>query len=112
MIVTPRVGNHYFWSPVTLNTNVTFQVDVKNNGNVPLQILASLTPPPGWDSTELSSNCATGLGFGGVCTLTWVLTPHALGGGQVRVYVRGQYTDFTGNINRITQSPAFFFVMQ
>jgi LysM repeat protein len=112
MVVTPRVGTHYFWSPVTLNQNVTFQVDVKNNGNVFLQIVANMTPPPAWDSTELSSNCTAGLGTGGTCTLTWVLTPRTLGGGQVRVYVRGLYTDYTGNTNRVTQSPAFFFVMQ
>ena len=112
MIVTPRVGSRYFWSPVALNQNVTFQVDVKNNGNVFLQIVANLTPPPSWDATELSSNCTSGLGFGGTCTLTWILTPHAIGGGQVRVYVRGLYTDSTGNTNRITQSPAYFFVMQ
>jgi LysM repeat protein len=111
MIVTPRVGSHYYWSPVTLNTNVTFQTDVKNNGNVFLNIIAYLTPPPSWDSSELSSNCTTGLGPGGVCTLTWVLTPRAMGGAQVRVYVRGQYTDYTGNTARITGSPAFFFVM-
>jgi LysM repeat protein len=112
MIVTPRVGTHYFWSPVTLNQNVTFQVDVKNNGNVFLQIVANLTPPPAWDSTELSSNCTAGLGTGGTCTLTWVLTPRTIGGGEVRVFVRGLYTDYTGNTNRVTQSPAFFFVMQ
>jgi hypothetical protein len=112
MIVTPRVGTHYYWSPVTLNQNVTFQVDVKNNGNAFLKIVANLTPPPSWDSSELSSNCTTGLGTGGTCTLTWVFTPHAIGGAQVRVYVRGLYTDYTGNTNRVTQSPAFFFVMQ
>jgi hypothetical protein len=27
------------------------------------------------------------------------------------VYVRGLYTDYTGNTNRVTQSPAYFFVM-
>ena len=109
MIVTPHVGSSYYSSTAYVGMKLTFQVRVRNNGDVPLKIVAALTPPTDWDVNEKYADCPDSLATGSVCTLTWVFTPHASEQTFVRVYARGLYTDFAGFAQRITQSPAFFF---
>jgi LysM repeat protein len=109
MIVTPRVGSSYYGSTAYVGTKLTFQTKVQNNGDVPLQVVANLTPPSDWDVNDKYNDCPTTLATGSMCTLTWVFTPRVSGQAYVRVYVRGLYTDSSGYTQRITQSPAFFF---
>ncbi len=87
-----------------------FRAQVKNTGNVPLQVTANLTVPPNWDvDQEKYSDCPASLSVGKLCTISWYFTPQAAGQVILRVYVRGGYTDSTGASNRITRSPAFIF---
>ena len=111
MIVTPHVGSNYYKATGYVGTQLSFQTKVQNNGDVPLQVFANLTPPPDWDVNEQYTDCPTALGIGSVCTLTWVFTPRVSGYVYVRVYARGLYTDSSGYSQRITQSPAFLFIV-
>jgi hypothetical protein len=101
-------GGSYYTSTVYTGKELTFQAIVQNSGNVPLQIVANLTVPSGWDVNDKYDNCGT-LAAGSPCTLTWVFTPQVSGQTYLRVYVRGNYTDSNGNTNRITGAPAFLF---
>jgi LysM repeat protein len=109
MIVTPHVGGNYYSSLSHVGAQLIFENRVKNNGNVPLQIVANLTPPADWDVNAQYDDCSDSLAAGSSCTLTWVFTPQDSGQAYVRVYVRGHYTDSAGDDQRVTGSPAFFF---
>ena len=108
MVVTLWSGGSSYTSTVYTGRQLTFQAKVQNAGNVPLQIVANLTAPTNWDTNDKYDNCGT-LAVASSCTLTWVFTPQVTGQVYLRVYVRGNYTDSTGNANRITGAPAFLF---
>jgi hypothetical protein len=108
MYVTVWSGGSSYTSTVYTGKQLTFQAKVQNSGNVPLDIVASLTAPANWDINDKYDNCGT-LAVSSSCTLTWVFTPQAAGQVYLRVYVRGNYTDSNGNANRITGAPAFLF---
>ncbi len=101
-------GGSTYTSTVYTGKQLTLQTKVKNTGNVPLDIVANLTAPTNWDVNEKYDNCGT-LAVASSCTLTWVLTPQVAGQVYLRVYLRGNYTDASGNANRITGAPAFLF---
>jgi LysM repeat protein len=109
MIVTPRVGSSFYQATVYVGTNFTFQANVTNNGDVPLQVILNMTPPSGWGVNEEYNNCPDSLNVGNTCTYTWVFTPQNRGVVYVRLYARGLYTDSYGYSQRTTKSPAFFF---
>ncbi len=109
MVVTPLVGSSYYGAMAYVGTQLTFQTKVRNNGDVPLQIVANLTPPSGWEVNDQYNDCPTNLAAGSICTFTWIFIPQVSGLAYVRVYACGFYTDYYGNAQRITQSPAFFF---
>jgi LysM repeat protein len=111
MVVTPQVGGNFFQAAVSAGTQFTFQTKVLNNGDVPLQVIANLTPPSDWEDGNYN-DCPGVLNVGAVCTFTWVFTPHNRGSILVRVYVRGFYTDPYGASQRVTNSPAFVFNVQ
>lgn len=108
MYVTLWSGGSSYTSTVHTSNQLTFQAKVQNAGNVPLQIVANLTAPTNWDTNDKYDNCGT-LAVASSCTLTWVFTPQVAGQVYLRVYVRGNYTDASGNANRITGAPAFLF---
>ncbi|HVM70188.1 MAG TPA: hypothetical protein VMT91_00400 [Anaerolineales bacterium] len=108
MVATLLSGGSTYTSTVYTGKVISFQANVKNVGNVPLQITATLTPPANWDVNDKYDNCGT-LAAGSSCTLTWLFTPQTAGQVYLRVYVRGSYTDANGNAARITGAPAFFF---
>jgi LysM repeat protein len=107
MIVTPRVGGSYFTATVSAGTQFTFEARVLNNGDVPLQVIALLDIPSGWDLNENYDDCPDALHVGAVCTFSWVFTPRSRGSVLTRVYVRGFYTDPYGSTQRVTASPGF-----
>ena len=101
-------GGSSYTSTVYTGKQLTIQTKVQNTGNVPLQIVASLAAPTNWDINEKYDNCGT-LAVASSCTLTWVFTPQVAGQVYLRVFVRGNYTDASGNANRVTAAPAFLF---
>jgi hypothetical protein len=109
--VTLISGNSTYASTVYADQELTFQAQVKNIGNVPLQVVANLTIPPNWvEEEEKYSECDDiSLEVRKTCTTNWKFTPEAAGQVYLRVYVRAYYEDSSGNTNRITQSPAFIF---
>jgi hypothetical protein len=107
MIVTPRVGGSYFKATVSAGTQFTFEAKVLNNGDVPLQVIALLDIPSGWDLNESYDDCPDALHVGAVCTFSWVFIPRSRGSVLTRVYVRGFYTDPYGSTQRVTASPGF-----
>ena len=109
MSVTSRVDSNYYTSLAYIDTELTFQTEVHNTGNVPLGIVANLTPPSDWDVNNQSDDCPDDLAPGNICTLTWVFTPHVSRQVTVNYYVHGFYTDSYGNTRSITISPAFLF---
>ena len=108
MYVTIWSGGSSYTSTVYTGKQLTVQAVVKNAGNVPLDIVANLAAPDNWDINDKYDNCGT-LAVANSCTLTWVFTPQVAGQVYLRVYVRGNYTDASGNANRITGAPAFLF---
>ncbi len=109
LLATPHVGNNYYSSTSYVGTQLAYQVTVYNNGNTPLQLTASLDFPSGWVLNASTNNCPNRLGAGSNCTFTWQFTPQKSGYAYLRVYVRGHYTDYYGNSQRVTGSPAFLF---
>jgi hypothetical protein len=107
MVVTLMSRGSTYTTWIDFGAQFTFQAKVQNTGNVPLQVVANLDVPQGWDVNKKYDDCPPRLGAGGSCTFTWVFTPHVSGSTYLRVYMRGLYTDASGNGNRITQSPAF-----
>jgi hypothetical protein len=107
MIVTPRVGSSYYQATTPVNTSILFQADVRNNGDVPLQTIALLTTPSGWELLEQYDNCPDALHVGAVCTFTWKFIPRVTGSVLLRVYARGFYTDPYGSTQRVTKSPGY-----
>jgi hypothetical protein len=94
-----------------------FRAQVKNTGKVPLQILANLSVPQGWDVDEDQySDCPDDsdglLDVGGTCTISWYFTPQSSGQVFLRVYIKGIYTVPSGGTNRFTQAPVFIFNVQ
>jgi hypothetical protein len=88
---------------------------VENTSTIPMQVTANLTVPDGWDvDQDAFSDCPTDDSFDlhEVCTISWYFTPQVSGQLTLRVYVRGHYTDISGNSQRITDSPAFIFAVQ
>jgi len=97
----------YYTTTIDFGAQFTFQAKVKNTGNVPLEVVANLDVPQGWDLNERYTDCPNSLDPWGTCMFTWKFTPHVSGSVYLRVYTRGLYSDSSGNTNRITQSPAF-----
>jgi LysM repeat protein len=111
LVANPHVGGNYYASTSSVGVQIPYQITVFNNGNTPLEITGSLTPPSGWDVDSVYDNCPDLLGAGRYCTLTWLFTPRVSGYAYIRVYVRGHYTDSYGYSGRVTGSPAFLFVV-
>jgi LysM domain/NPCBM-associated, NEW3 domain of alpha-galactosidase len=111
LLATPHVGSNYYSSSSSVGTQLAYQVTLYNNGNTPLQITANLNSPSGWDVNAAYDDCPDSLSAGSHCTLTWLLTPQDTGYDYIRVYVRGFYTDSSGESQRVTASPAFLFVV-
>jgi hypothetical protein len=107
MVVTLMSRGNTYTTWIDFGAQFTFQAKVQNTGNIPLQIIANLDVPQGWNVNQKYNNCPGSLTMWGTCTFTWVFTPHASGAYYLRVYTRGQYTDSSGNSSRITQAPAF-----
>lgn len=107
IVVTPTVGGSYFRTTLRLNQPLTFQARVRNNGDVPLQVVANLDTPAGWDLGEVLEDCPDALHVGAVCTFSWEFTPRVTGSVLLRVYVRGFYTDPFGSQQRVTDSPGY-----
>jgi LysM repeat protein len=111
LVANPHVGGNYYSSSSFVGDQLTYQVTVWNNGNVALQIVANFNPPHDWDVDAAYDNCGVVLGAGKKCTLTYLITPQDNGYDYLRVYVRGLYTDSSGDAQRVTASPAFLFVV-
>ena len=107
MLVTLLSRGSYYTTWIDFGAQFTFQAKVQNTGNVPLQIIANLDTPQGWNLNQKYNDCPESLTLGNTCTFTWVFTPYASGAYYLRVYTRGLYSDSSGNNNRITQAPAF-----
>jgi hypothetical protein len=107
MVVTLMSRGSTYTTWIDLGAQFTFQAKVQNTGNVPLQLVANLDVPQGWDVNKKYDDCPPSLAAGSSCIFTWMFTPHVSGSTYLRVYMRGLYTDDSGNGNRITQSPAF-----
>ena len=105
--MTPRVGGSYFQAAVNLGTQFTFEARVLNNGDVPLQVIALLDTPAGWDLNAAYDDCPDALHVGAICTFSWVFTPQVRGSVLARVYARAFYTDPWGATQRVTASPGF-----
>ena len=91
------------------------RAQVENTSKIPMQVIANLTVPDGWDvDQDKYSDCPTDDSFDlhEVCTISWYFTPQVSGQEILRVYVRGLYTDNAGNSQRITDSPAFILTVQ
>jgi hypothetical protein len=110
MAVTLSSGGSTYASTVRAGKPLTLQAEVKNTGNMPLQVTAHLTVPLNWDMDANPVNdCSESLEVSKTCLLTWYFTPQAAGQVILRVYVRGYYTDSAGGTGRVTRSPAFIF---
>jgi len=110
MTVTLVSGNNTFSSSVHVGVPLIFRAQVKNSGNVPLQVTSNLTVPQNWDvDQDKYSDCPESLEVGKTCTISWYFTPQAAAQVILRVYVRGVFTDSIGASNRITRSRAFIF---
>jgi LysM repeat protein len=107
IVVTPTAGGSYYQATLRVNQLLTFQARVRNNGDVPLQVVANLDTPAGWDLGEVYKDCPDVLHVGAVCTLSWEFTPRVPGSVLLRVYARGFYTDPYGSQQRVTDSPGF-----
>ena len=111
MTVAPHVGSNYYFAYASIGHEVIFQVTVRNNGIVPLQLVANLVGPDGWEYVNNNNDCPDKLGVGSSCTFTWYFVPQTLGNVYARVYVRGLYIDINGIPARVTHSPAFLFIV-
>jgi len=110
MSVTLFSGSSTYASTVYSGNSLIFRAEVKNIGNVPLQVTANLTVPQGWDvDQEKYSDCPENLAVQSSCTISWYFTPQATGQVFLRVYARGGYTTSSSASNRITRSPVFIF---
>ena len=110
MQVTLMARNSTYTATVYIGVQYTFQATVQNTGNVPLvDVTANWDAPSGWNVNSKYDTCSSTLQSGSSCVFTWNFTPQVTGQVYARVYVRGHYTDASGNDNRITQSPAFIF---
>ena len=111
MDVTLTVNDNSDYSTtVRAGQALIYRAKVKNTGEVPLQVVANLTVPDGWDvDQDQFSDCpeTTSLAHKSTCTISWYFTPQVSGQVTLRVYVRGIYKDAAGNTGRITESPAF-----
>jgi len=113
MSVTLFSGNSTYSSTVYAGNSLIFRAEVKNIGNVPLQVTANLTVPQGWDvDQEKFSDCPENLAVQSTCTISWYFTPQATGQVFLRVYARGGYTTSTSSSDRITRSPVFIFTVK
>src|SRR5512141_1546233 len=62
MEVTLSSGGSTFASTVFVGKPIIFRAQVKNTGNVPLQVIANLTVPQNWDvDQEKYSDCTDSL---------------------------------------------------
>ena len=111
MNVTLIANNLYTYATtIYADKSLIFRARVQNTGNVPLQVVANLDVPQGWDvDQDKFSDCPTKLAVNDTCTISWYFTPQVSGQVILRVYARGIYTDAGGNTQRITQSPSFIF---
>ncbi len=110
MSVTLASGGSTYASTVYAGKPLIFRATVKNIGNVPLQVVANLTTPTGWEmDQDKYSDCPDSLAVRGSCTISWYFTPQVEGQVYLRVYARGYFTNSEGVTDRITRSPAFIF---
>jgi len=87
-----------------------FRAQVKNTGNVPLQIVAYLNVPSGWEVDEDPySDCPDQLAVNDTCTISWKFTPQSSGEVFLWTYVKAIYTLPSGATNRFTAAPLFIF---
>jgi hypothetical protein len=107
MVVTLMSRGSTYTTTVDSGAQFTFQAKVQNTGDVPLDVVANLDTPQGWDVDQKYTDCPNSLYTGDTCMFTWTFIPHVSGSYFLRVYVRGLYTDSSGNNSRITQAPAF-----
>jgi hypothetical protein len=105
-----QAGGSSYSSTVYTGKQLTLQAKVQNSGNVPLQIVANLSVPSGWNLNDKYDNCGT-LAVSSSCTLTWLFTPQVSGQTYLRVFLRGNYTDSNGNANRVTAAPAILIIV-
>jgi hypothetical protein len=99
-----------FEATISVGTSLIFKAQVKNTSAIPLQVVANLAVPDGWDVDQNTfSDCPTteSLDKNDSCIISWYFTPHGSGQVYLRVYARGIYTDSAGNSSRITDSPAY-----
>jgi hypothetical protein len=114
MTVTLKANDaNYYSATIYAGNPLIFRAKVRNTGNVPLQIVANLTVPNGWEVDQNSySDCPKSLPVGNACTISWYFTPQVAGTVYLRVYARGLYTTSSGGTSRITNSPAFIFIVK
>jgi hypothetical protein len=110
-------GSETYSATIYAGTALIFRAQVQNtsNSNIPLQVVANLSVPDGWDvDQDAFSDCPVinGLAQNGTCTISWYFTPQVSGQVILRVNVRGIYTDSAGNSQRITKSPAVIFTVE
>jgi len=92
---------------------LSFRARVQNTGHVPLQILAHLNVPQGWDVDEDPySDCPDQLAVNGTCTISWKFTPQVRGQVYLWTYVKAIYTLPSGVTSRFTVAPQFIFNVQ
>jgi hypothetical protein len=111
MTVAPHVGGSYYWTTATIGKSVTLQGQLRNNGDVPLQVSAYLETPEGFYLEDNYNNCPGTLAVAATCTYSWVFVPQQSGSFYLRVYGKGFYT-INGMTSHISNSSAFFFVVQ
>ena len=109
--VAPSVGGRYFWTMASVGNEVDYLATVRNTGTIPVQVVANLTPPDGWEYVNNYNNCPDTLAVGSSCTYTWIFVPQVSGNVYIRIYVRGIYTDYYGNPARAIASSAYLFVV-
>jgi hypothetical protein len=111
IIVKPHVGNFYYSYPAQVGKQITFETKIINNGNIPLQVVANLTPPFHWDVVGQYDDCPDSLAVRSTCTFTWQFIPQISGPAVLRVFARGLYTDSSGIPQRVAKSPALLFTV-
>ena len=82
-------GDSTYASTVYAGNSLIFRARVRNTGNIPLQIVANLDVPNGWDvDQDKFSDCPESLIVGNSCTISWYFTPQTSRQVYLRVYVR------------------------
>ena len=77
-----------FAMTISAGTSLIFRAEVQNTGQVPLEVVANLAVPDGWDVDQnVFSDCpkTEDLNHNDTCTISWYFTPQ--GSGQVYLRV-------------------------